>query len=274
MPRTLQLPAGTIAYDVHGAGPPILLLHSAGHDRRDFDGLIGPLAERHAVHALDLPGFGESSAADPDAVTAWGVADAVRDFVRALDLAPVVAVGNSVGGLAALRLAAREPRRVRGIVLVDPGGFTEHGAVTRAFCRVQGVPWIRRATGHAFARWYVRDRGPASRAMLERVREAEARDDVARAHASLWRSFAEPGSDGTEDARAVSCPTLLAWGTRDPVSRADVEGRRARALLPHARWAPFDCGHVPFVERPAEFLAELLPFLAGLPAAERADAHA
>lgn len=273
MARTLPHPSGAITYDLHGHGPPILLLHSAGHDRRDFDGLIAPLAERHAVYALDLPGFGESPAADPDAVTAWAIADAVRDFARALDLPPSVIVGNSVGGFAALRLAAREPRRVRGLVLVDPGGFTEHGPITRAFCRVQGSPWVRRATGHAFARWYVRDRGPASRAMLERVREAEARDDVARAHASLWRSFAEPGSDATEDARATTCPTLLAWGRRDPVSRADAEGRRARELLPHARWAPFDCGHVPFVERPEEFLAELQRFLAELPALERADAH-
>jgi pimeloyl-ACP methyl ester carboxylesterase len=48
----------TIAYDRTGDGPPLVLLHPLGADRRVWDPIVGPLAAAHEVIALDLPGFG------------------------------------------------------------------------------------------------------------------------------------------------------------------------------------------------------------------------
>jgi pimeloyl-ACP methyl ester carboxylesterase len=77
----------------------------------------------------------------------------------------------------------------------------------------------------------------------------------------LWCSFTDPDHDGRGLAARVSCPTLLAWGRRDPVLLAPVDGRRARAALPHAEFVSFPCGHQPFAELPEEFLASLRAFL-------------
>ena len=64
---------------------------------------------------------------------------------------------------------------------------------------------------------------------------------------------------------AVRCPTLLTWGTRDPVLPWHLDGRRARAALPHAQTVTLQgAGHQPFIERPAEFLSRTAPFLAAL----------
>jgi pimeloyl-ACP methyl ester carboxylesterase len=47
-------------------------------------------------------------------------------------------IGNSLGGNVAARLAIESRAKVRGLVLVSPGGFTPHNPITRAFCRLQG----------------------------------------------------------------------------------------------------------------------------------------
>ncbi|MEX1176358.1 MAG: alpha/beta hydrolase [Mycobacterium sp.] len=63
----------------------------------------------------------------------------------------------------------------------------------------------------------------------------------------------------------MRCPTLLVWGTRDPVLPWPVDGRRARAALRFAETVTLiGAGHQPFIERPAEFLDRIAPFLSRL----------
>jgi len=265
--KQLTTRAGRLAYEEQGSGAPLVLLHSAGHDHHDFDAILPELAQRHRVIALDWPGFGESEAPEPaSSLSASLVGEVLEDAVAALQLERAVFLGNSVGGMAAARLAARHPERVRALVLVSSGGFTPMGPVTRAFCRLQGREWMRRHTGRWFARAYLHRRNRHVEDILQRFEALHARPATLAAHAALWRSFAEAGSDVSVEAQAIRCPTLLAWGRHDPVSRGGVEGRRAREAIAGARYVEFDTGHMPFAEDPPAFLRELLPFLEGLPA--------
>jgi pimeloyl-ACP methyl ester carboxylesterase len=260
--------AGKLAYVSQGSGPPIVLLHSAGHDHHDFDAIVPALARSHRTLAFDWPGFGASPAvAPPSAASAALFCDLLEDAVDALDLPPAIFVGNSVGGTAAVRLAGRRPERVRGLVAVDSGGFTEVNALVRAFCWVQGRAWIRRRFGLAFAARYLRRRNPHVEQILARIADSHRRPETIATYAALWRSFPTSGNDVSKEARQVRCPTLLVWGRHDPVSRPRAEGRRARSLIPHARYVELDVGHTPFAEAPEAFLAELEPFLAALPPA-------
>lgn len=65
-------------------------------------------------------------------------------------------------------------------------------------------------------------------------------------------------------ARAITVPTLVVSGRRDPVIPAAKDGRYAAAAIPGARQVLLDCGHAVFAERPAEFLAEASRFWNGL----------
>jgi len=259
--RLLRVPTtlGEVTVAEVGAGPPLLLLHGAGHDRRDFDGVVPVLARRFRTLAVDLPGFGDSSVAAPRSLSAAKLFDVLEELLDGLGLRDAVLLGNSVGGAMAIRLAGRHPERVRALVLVDPGGFTERTLLVRALCRLQGSELVRRHTGRAFARSYLRKRGPRVDALVDRVGQATPASIAA--HAAIWRSFADTSASVLEEARRVRCPTLLTWGIHDPILRVSVEGARARAALPDARWVPFDTGHVPFVEAEAEFLAAVTPFL-------------
>ncbi|MGF0316415.1 alpha/beta fold hydrolase [Nocardia fluminea] len=103
---------------VTGAGPTILLLHAGGEHR----GVWVPIASRIAAAgfrtvAFDLRGHGDSTG---EANVLRAVADDVVEMVRR-EPAPLVVVGASVGGLAAIA-ALGEPdiaRRMAGLILVD-----------------------------------------------------------------------------------------------------------------------------------------------------------
>ena len=250
---------GELAIDVRGSGTPFILLHSGGHDRHDFDAIVPALARRFQTVAIDLLGHGESLR--DTHVTATKICEAVEDVVVALRLPPALVMGNSVGGMAALHVASHRPDTVRGLVLVSPSGMIDRNAIVRALCWVQGREWIRRHTGMAFARSYLKVRNEHTEALLARMTERRKDPQFIAMEAALWRSFGDASSDYAERARGVRVPTALVWGRRDPVIRARVEGVRARAIMPRASWIELDAGHVPFVETPTAFLDAIEPFL-------------
>lgn len=270
MLRTIETNFGTLSVELRGAGTPLVLLHSGGHDRRDFEAIVPALAPRFLTVAVDLPGHGASSYHGPiEALRASELCRATLEVLDALELPPAILLGNSVGGMACLHVAAHAPSRVRGLVLVSPSGLVEQTWLARAFCRLQGRPWVRRRLGALLARAYLRPRSAESRDLLARIEASRSDPRQVAMEAALWRSFGAPDSDLSSAASRVRCPVELVWGRHDPVLRARVEGARARALLPHARFHALDAGHVPFVEDPPRFLAVVEPLLAEL---ERAGA--
>lgn len=265
---------GKVAVEINGAGPPLVLLHSVAHDHHDFDAVVPALSKHFQTIAVDWPGHGESDMfAPPESAHALGLFDALEDVVDALRLAPAVLLGNSVGGGAALRFAARKPRRVRGLVLVDSNGFTDTAAaLVRIACWIQGRELVRRWTGMAFARSYLKLPSKRVDAVLSRLEASRKRPGFIEMDAAMWRSFASPEVNGLSAlARTVSAPTMIVWGKHDPVVRLRVEGKRARESMPNAAFVELDTGHAPFVEDPPAFLDAVLPFLRSLPAAPAVD---
>ncbi|HEX3922552.1 MAG TPA: alpha/beta hydrolase [Streptosporangiaceae bacterium] len=57
---TLSTSAGTVAYDAHGSGDPIVLLPSAGHDHHDYDEVRELIPGRFRTISIDWPGHGQS----------------------------------------------------------------------------------------------------------------------------------------------------------------------------------------------------------------------
>jgi pimeloyl-ACP methyl ester carboxylesterase len=254
---------GEVACDVRGQGPPMLLLPANGHDRHVFDAVLPELSRHFRTVAVDWPGMGDSPAPSTSTpASAPMMADLLEELVGGLGLEPVVLVGNSIGGFAAVRLAARRPELVRALVVVNSGGFSPVSWFTRAFCWLKGQRWFTRLFGRAFAASYLKKRNPLVDDILQRIAAACRRDDYLAVETAIWRNFPTAGNDVTAEAARVTCPTLLVWGRRDPVSRARVEGRIAQRAMPHARYVEIDSGHVPFAEDPDAFLGAALPFLA------------
>jgi pimeloyl-ACP methyl ester carboxylesterase len=101
-----------------GTGPPeLVLLHGAARNAHTWD--VFALAVDRPLLALDLPGHGESAWRDDGQYGPDDIAPAVAEVIGRRASTPVTVVGQSLGGLTAIALAALRPDLVAGIVLVD-----------------------------------------------------------------------------------------------------------------------------------------------------------
>jgi len=109
-----------------GQGTPLLLVHGFGaaidHWRQNIPVLAGA---GYQVFALDLLGFGASDKPALDyTVELWE--ELLIDFWAEKIQQPMVIVGNSIGGLLSLMVAAHHPTKVRGAVLINCAGGLNH----------------------------------------------------------------------------------------------------------------------------------------------------
>jgi pimeloyl-ACP methyl ester carboxylesterase len=264
----------TRVLEVAGEGPPVLLLHGFTDSADSWRPLLLELAgrSRRAI-AVDMPGSGHAPALARPALAAldrFG-AGLVRTYAQD---APAVLVGNSLGGLVALRAAQREDLPLLAVMGLGPAGLAYHSRLERF------ASWCRRFDPLLQLLERVPVPAPVLRhlaAVLYHVRLAERQGDpsLARRYASHLRGFRDVGrlrgdllalsQEADADPLvldAIRVPVLLVWGMRDRL--ASVAG--APALLdavPDSRLVIYhDCGHCPQIQRPGE-IADLI---ADLPA--------
>jgi pimeloyl-ACP methyl ester carboxylesterase len=255
----LDTPTGPVAYDEQGSGPDTLVLLASGaHDRHDFDELRALLPGHWRTIALDWPAHGQSPAGKGPA-TAMRLADVAEHVVEQLAPDGAIVLGNSVGGFSAARMAIRRPELVRGLVIVDGGGFVGRPPQVRVFCALMAKRWFLRAIYPAFSSRYMRARTAADRRSRDGSVRTTRADPGLRAVSELWRSFASPEHDLRREAATITAPTLVIWGRRDPVLVL-TQGKKIAATIPGARLAVLDTGHVPHTTDPQGFAAELIPF--------------
>ncbi len=238
-----------------GRGAPVLCLHAIAHDGRDFDDLAERLGGDFEIIAPDWPGQGLSAPAGPTNVTHY--ADLLATLIDELGVERPIIIGNSIGGAAAMRYAARDPSRVRGLVLSNAGGLIEiDDGLRSAICAMQrffaagarGAWWFPAAYRFYYRR-LVLPRGQARARRDAIIAEGAAKAALL---AEAWSSFAQPDNDLTAQAAHITCPTLFAWAKGDriiPWSRS----RAAALRFPHARVQLLRGGHSAFLEDPDRF---------------------
>jgi pimeloyl-ACP methyl ester carboxylesterase len=213
-----SLAGGRVLAEKHGATPPrVVALHGWGRDGTDFAAILSGL-DAVSIH---LPGFGPAPAPE----TVWGtqeyaelVADAIEDF------APVIVVGHSFGGRVAVRLAARRPELVAGLVLT-------------------GVPLLKLQAaaapplGYRLVRWANR-RGLVSDVRMDALRDQHGSTDYRAAHGVLRgimvRVVNETYDDELQVLAASTTPQRFVWGESDgeaPTDAGRVAAERAGAPL-------------------------------------------
>ena len=243
-----------IAWERHGAGPALLLIHGLGYARWGWEPVVEPLARSFDVLLFDNRGIGGSDA-PPGPYTAAQMAE---DAVRVLDEAGVErahVVGTSLGGMVAQELALGWPERVERLVLASttPGG-------AQAFPMPQRT--VELMAAGASLREYVEnalepDPDPklVDRILGHRERTAQPFE--------AWAAQAAAGAgfDAHDRLGALAAPTLVQHGDGDVV----VDPRNAGLLadaIPDARVSIYaGCGHLFMWQEPDRFTRELEEFL-------------
>lgn len=214
--RTVALGDLPIVGRSSSANPVVLALHGWQRSARDFDWLLAePALSESGVVALDLPGFG-GTAGPPPGDQPWGTVEYAEALAKALDSKGwnnLVVLGHSFGGRVAVRLAARRPDLVAGLVLT-------------------GAPLIRQNRGagkaplvYRLAR-KLRKVGVLPEAVLEKARQKYGSADYRMAGPVLRPILVRTVNEHyEEDLAAIRQPVALVWGAADtaaPASQVDV----------------------------------------------------
>ena len=244
--------------------PVVLLMHGFGASLHTWEPWALALQDRYRVIRFDLPGSGLSPpdpSGDYTDARSRALVTAVLDHAG---VAQATIVGHSMGGRIAWSYAAREPQRVRALVLVAPDGFASPGfeygkapevpALLSLMRYALPEPLLRRSLRPAYAnpdvmtdalaqRYHDLLRAPGARdAMLERMRQIALVDPVPWLH-------------------RITAPTLLLWGEQDAMIPVRNATDYQQAIAGSTLVTLPGIGHLPHEEDPAGTLVPLRRFL-------------
>ena len=243
-----------------GTGKPLLLIHGLGGSARSWSTIWEPLAARHDVIAVDLPGFGATPSLHGE-TSIRSLCDAVTSFIDAQGLRGVDAVGSSMGARLVLELA-RRGGVLGSVVSLDPGGFwrgwERHAFFSSIWLSIRAVrmlqPLMPAIAANKVARTLLLaqfSRRPWAldpAVVLNEMRSyANARSFDELLHQLAYGEEQEGAPRGSIDA-----PLVIGWGCQDKVCLPR-QAKRALSMFPDAQMHWFErCGHFPHWDAPHE----------------------
>lgn len=254
---SVSVDGAEVAYAQQGrlALPPLVLLHGWSSSHKFWKYCYTAFSPRWRVIAPDIAGFGLSEKPDRD-YSVEGLATWLGRFLDAMKLDRVTLVGHSLGGTIALLYAMEHPERIEKLAVVNPliVGSTAFSSRTK-FCMAPGVRRLLYGLARVgpIRRWATRD--------FTHVAPLE--DDLARevTKGTYQSTIGSLRSAAKVDLRpklsALTVPTLSIGTENDRLVAPD-----QYALVPaQHRELIRDTGHIPMVERPAEFNRILNEFI-------------
>ncbi|MGV6827316.1 MAG: pimeloyl-ACP methyl ester esterase BioH [bacterium] len=241
--------------DVSGSGPDLVMIHGWGMNHRVWQNAMPLLRERYRVHAVDLPGHG-NSLLDGDHCT-------LEDWARqVLDVVPESAtwLGWSLGAQIALQAALLEPTRVTGLLLVS--GTPKY---------VADEQWTTALPGDQLQSFYTTleadplktllgfltvqiPAGKQASSLLKRLRQSMFEVSVPQRKALAAGLDILRTTDLRTQLAALKCPRLWILGGRDRLVPVALE-ENLKHLDPESKVAVIDrAGHAPFLSHPEECL--------------------
>jgi pimeloyl-ACP methyl ester carboxylesterase len=236
-----------IAYEVRGAGPPLVLLHGATSvGREDFAAQLPGMSKTFLVHLPDARGHGGTKWDAADGFSQEWLVEDLRGFVDALGLRTFHLLGFSLGGMTALQFATRWPERLRTLLVIgittsrEPRSSVARRLMDPARILANDPDWAAR-----LARRHDAAQGIGA---WQRLLPAIAADIVT-------QPLLSPA-----ELHRIDCPALVACGDRDPFVPVEQAAALARQLPDGRLFVAPDCGHEVTVRRAGLFNAAAAGF--------------
>jgi pimeloyl-ACP methyl ester carboxylesterase len=273
--HTIELTHGPLNYVDLGpesGKTPLVLLHGIGGCWQHWLQNIPRLALERRVIAIDFPGFGASPLPRGGRITMELYTRMVDEVCERLELGAVTLLGNSMGGLVAIKTAQLFPARVERMLLAAPAGvsirrFTHSLPVLFKLIALQS-PELQRTL--AKVRNTQPDHPLAMAVSHPRAFERGLLRAVFSPSIGSTAGFAQVAANLAEQSlrgrllagiRSITTPALIVWGRADRILLV-ADADELAGLIAGSRVAILDdTGHMPMLERPREFNRLTLEFV-------------
>lgn len=251
-------------FEEAGQGVPLLCLHTAGSDGRQYRALLNDpdITDHFRVIVFDMPWHGKSS--PPEGfqdeeyqLTTDGYVEIITSVADALELDRPVPMGCSIGGRIVLELAKRRPDRFRAVIGLQSSAFVQRyfpldglhkphihgGEFSAAYCWGLVSPFAPQ--NHRWETlWHYMQSGPG----------------VFKGDLHFY-SIDGDVSEGLREIDSSKCPVFMLTGEYDH-SCTPQASKDTAALIDGAELTIMDgLGHFPMSEDPVAFKAHLMPVL-------------
>src|ERR1041385_4181239 len=258
-PKDVTIYGQKIHYLEAGSGPNLILLHGLGGSSEVLGFNIGPLAEKYHVFVPDQIGFGKS---DKPLVNyrIRTYVDFLDEFCKQLKIERATLIGNSMGGWIAAMFTASFPDRVDKIVLVDAAGYAppkDFDMRTLFGLNPTTREGMKVLVGKVFYNKAFQTDAAIDQAITARLAAGDGYTIK-----SITESIIR-GEDFLDDVvKTIKRPTLIVWGRQDGLVPLATGERFNKDIAGSKMVVIEECAHVPNAEKPGEFNAALLKFLA------------
>ena len=258
-----------LRYIEFGKGDTVLMIHGFADSSYAWHRNIKEISKAgfHVI-AIDFPGMGKSGAPKNFSFKIDDLANEVLKFTRKKNIKKFHLIGNSMGGGIALYLSLFSPKQVNRVILSNPVGYPELGAVLRPMIKnkalrsfvkkTSGIWSVRIALFNVYHRWSrIKDEVVAE--YSQPLQRPDYRDNCTK----LINGFFSKSFEEMEQSYGnMEQPCLILWGSHDNWIPLDPFGNKLHQNLKNSELTIIsDAGHVPFQERPEIFNKYTIDFL-------------
>ncbi|MGD0220944.1 MAG: alpha/beta hydrolase [Terriglobia bacterium] len=283
--KVVEILGQHIHYYEAGEGENIILLHGLGAEADIWAANIPALSPHYHVVVPDQIGFGNSDKPPIEyKIQTW--VEFLDLFMQALNISKATLVGNSLGGWIAVDFARQHPEKVAKLVLADAGGWRpikmpppmakslNDASIAGIRQVIEMMLFERRAIPinlnpgslqetRKMLEFIVSDKQLITDQMVEQEFQRHLKiGDGITVERFLAGSLAEDQFEN-EKVRNLTVPTLIVWGRDDRLFSLDEARAFGKAIHGSKLVVIEQCGHMPQLEKSAEFNKALLEYLSG-----------
>lgn len=196
-----------INYIIEGNGKDIIVLHGWGANINTVIPIVNILRGKFRVHALDLPGFGESQEPN-EPIDSFQYAEIVKGYMDIMKIEKTTLIGHSFGGKLSIILGKKYPNMVEKIILINSAGLIPKRGL-RYYIRVYGFKTLKYIYKTFF--FWIKNEEKMEK-FYKRFGSTDYRDSSGVMRSILVKVVNENLEPLLQE---IKIPTLLIWGDKD-----------------------------------------------------------
>jgi pimeloyl-ACP methyl ester carboxylesterase len=261
---SLLAQAISTSYVCQGAGGiPIVFLHGFDSSIFEFRRIVPIIAKHTEVWAIDLLGFGFTERLPDCPFSPTSIRTHLAAFWQTLIKQPIILVGVSMGGAAAIEFTLNYPEAVHKLILIDSAGFTQPPAMGKFLIQPLGKLATKFLSSPKVRK------GVSEKAYFDKSFVTADAQLCAALHLEMpnWSealiAFTRSGGYGylLDRLSEIQQKTLIIWGKHDRILGIEA-AQKFKHNLPNSQLQWIDnCGHVPHLEMAQITAQSILDFI-------------